>query len=204
MRTIRVAIFASGAGTNAEALIKKIKQLPGGKIEFVLSDRKQAPVLEKASLYDVPSYLIEKTADRGLHEKEILKLIDQHRIDWILLAGYMNLISADFLRALGQRHQGQSQVVNVHPSLLPAYKGAKAMDRAYADQVSESGVTIHLVDEGMDTGPVLMQQKIPIEKGISFDAFKAQIHELEHKMYTELLEQIVVGKIPTHFFEEVI
>lgn len=207
MKSLRVAIFASGTGSNAEALIKKMKLLQsqnGGRIEFVLSDRKGAPVLEKAAQHEVQTYLVERTVDRASHEQEILKLIDLHRIDWILLAGFMRIISADFLKALAHRHQGRAQVVNIHPSLLPAYPGTQSIERAFADKVSECGVTIHYVDEGMDTGPILAQEKVQLLPTDSLETFKNKMHQLEHQMYTNLLEQIVSGVIPTNFFEEVI
>lgn len=206
MKPIRVAIFASGTGSNAEALMKKmnengLQQL--GKIEFVLSDRKGALVLEKAAQHDVKFYLVEKPVDRASQENEILKLIDLHHIDWVFLAGYMRIISGDFLKAMANRHQGKFQVVNIHPSLLPDYPGANSLERAYEDKVNESGVTLHYVDEGMDTGPLIAQEKVQIHAEDSFSDFKSRIHALEHKMYTKFLEQIVRGEIPTNYFEEV-
>ncbi|HEX7675132.1 MAG TPA: formyltransferase family protein [Bdellovibrio sp.] len=201
MRKPRIAIFASGTGSNAESLIVKMKAL-GGKIEFVLSDRSDAGVLEKAMRQGVTTYLVEKTAERIDHENEILKLVDRHKIDWVLLAGYMRLISGHLLEELSLRHQGQTQIVNVHPSLLPQYPGAKALERAFADQVSESGVTLHLVDEGMDTGLVLSQQKLTLHQFEAFSDFKMRMHALEHAMYGELLENIVLGKIPTQTYKE--
>ncbi len=202
MKSLRIAIFASGTGSNAEALMNKMKAL-GKKVEFVLSDKRDALVLEKAMRQGVNTYLVEKTSDRFTHEQEILKLLDRHQIDWIFLAGYMRLISADFLQAVGKRHQRKSQIVNIHPSLLPLYPGSKALERAFADQVVESGVTLHLVDEGMDTGPILMQEKISLESYEAFSDFKMRMHELEHSLYTRFLEQIVLGQIPTNHFKEV-
>ncbi|HWU43814.1 MAG TPA: phosphoribosylglycinamide formyltransferase, partial [Bdellovibrio sp.] len=198
--------FASGTGSNAEALIKKMQTLPSenGRVEFILSDKREAPVLEKALRLGVTGYLVEKTGDRAVHEQEILKLVDRHQIDWIFLAGYMRLISPQFLKELRLRHQGQAQMVNIHPSLLPAYPGSQAIERAFSDQVPESGVTLHLVDEGMDTGPVLRQEKLSLHGFESLSDFKARIHELEHRLYGELLENIVNKKIATSFFKEVI
>jgi phosphoribosylglycinamide formyltransferase-1 len=204
MKNLRIAIFASGAGSNAIALIKKMKELSSGKIEFLLSDRNEALVLEKAMHEGIQTYLVEKKTDTASHELEILRLIDKHQVDWILLAGYMRLISSEFLKSLALRHQGQVQLVNIHPSLLPAYPGAKAIERAFADKVPESGVTIHFVDKGMDTGEILAQEKVQILHNESFQEFKSKIHNLEHQMYTQLLEKIVSGKIPTNYFEEVI
>ncbi|UYL08438.1 phosphoribosylglycinamide formyltransferase [Bdellovibrio sp. SKB1291214] len=203
IKTPRVAIFASGAGSNAEALIKKMHSL-GGQVEFVFSDKTEAGVLAKAQSLNTRRYVIKKKADRLQHEQEVLKLIDQHQIDWILLAGYMRLLSPSFLKSLAERHEGRAQVVNIHPSLLPAYPGAHSLERAFADQVSESGVTLHLVDEGMDAGPVLKQAAISLKEFTAFADFKASVHRLEHQIYTEFLEKIVLGEIPTHYFKETV
>jgi phosphoribosylglycinamide formyltransferase-1 len=116
----------------------------------------------------------------------------------------MKIISAQFLKDLAERHQGKAQVVNIHPSLLPQFPGAKALERAFEERVSESGVTVHYVEQGMDTGPLIAQQKISIHEGMSFSDFKSQMHALEHQMFTKFLEQIVSGEIPTNYFEEVI
>ncbi|QLY27356.1 phosphoribosylglycinamide formyltransferase [Bdellovibrio sp. KM01] len=203
MKSVRVAIFASGTGSNAEALIKKMQSL-GGSIEFVLSDKPTAGVLAKAHALDTKTYVIEKFQDRAHHEQEVLKLLVQHRIDWVLLAGYMRLLSADFLQSLADRHNGHPQVVNIHPSLLPAYPGKDSLERAFADKVEQSGVTLHLVDEGMDTGAVLKQVAQSLKGFNAFNDFKASIHRLEHQIYTEFLEQIVTGQIATQFFKETI
>lgn len=203
MKSVRVAIFASGTGSNAEALIKKMQSL-GGAVEFVLTDKPAAGVLAKAHALNTKTYVVEKTQDRTHHEQEVLKILVQHQIDWVLLAGYMRLLSADFLQFLADRHNGHSQVVNIHPSLLPAYPGKDSLERAFADKVPESGVTLHLVDEGMDTGMILKQVALPLKGLNAFNDFKGSIHRLEHQIYTEFLEQIVTGHIATHSFKETI
>ncbi|QDK47429.1 phosphoribosylglycinamide formyltransferase [Bdellovibrio sp. ZAP7] len=203
MKPVRVAIFASGTGSNAEALIKKMQSL-GSAVEFVFSDKPAAGVLAKAHALNTKTYVIEKSQGRAHHEQEVLRLLFEHKVDWVLLAGYMRLLSADFLKKLAGRHEGHSQVVNIHPSLLPAYPGKDSLERAFADKVEQSGVTLHLVDEGMDTGAVLKQVAIPLKGFNVFGDFKASIHRLEHQIYTEFLEQIVTGQIATHSFKETI
>ncbi|WP_413561134.1 phosphoribosylglycinamide formyltransferase [Bdellovibrio sp. HCB209] len=198
---LRIAIFASGTGSNAQALIEKMQSL-GGQIEFVLTDKPHAGVLERAQALATMSYVVEKKTDRAAHEQEILKLVDEHQIDWILLAGYMRLLSANFLKALADRHEGRAQVVNIHPSLLPDYPGAGSLEKAFADKVEFSGVTLHLVDEGMDTGPIIQQLPLALKEFTSFADFKAGMHRLEHQIYTEFLEKIIVGQIPTNYFKE--
>ncbi|QDK38835.1 phosphoribosylglycinamide formyltransferase [Bdellovibrio sp. NC01] len=203
MKYPRIAVFASGTGSNAESLMKKMKDL-GCEIEFVFSDKRDVGVLEKALRLGVKTYLVEKTSDRATHEEEVLKLVHRHRIDWIFLAGYMRLISASFLQTLQSHHQGATQIVNIHPSLLPAYPGSQAMERAFADQVPHSGITVHFVDEGMDTGKIIMQEQVALQKFESFSDFKMKMHSVEHRLYGQFLENVVTGKIPTLSYKETV
>lgn len=198
---MKIAIFASGSGSNAEALMKKASELAGVQIEFVLSDKKDAFVLERAGKWGVPSYVIEKNGSRENHEQEILKVVDEHQIDWILLAGYMRLISPSFLQALKDRHEGQAQIINIHPSLLPAYPGTESIQRAYQDQVPASGVSIHYVDEGVDTGPLLAQEKVTLTAGETLESFATRMHALEHQMYCKVLEQISRQELITRTYK---
>ena len=198
---MKMAIFASGSGSNAEALMKKASELSGIQIQFVLSDKKDAFVLERAKKFGVATYLVPKTSTRENHEQEILKLVDEHQIDWILLAGYMRLISPSFLQALKDRHEGVAQMINIHPSLLPAYPGTESIRRAYQDQVPVSGVSIHHVDEGVDTGPLLAQEKVALVAGETLESFATRIHTLEHQMYCQVLEQISRQELITRTYK---
>lgn len=204
MRPLRIAIFASGTGSNAMALINKAKTFSSqqGEITFVLSDKAQAPVLEKAKNAGILTYLVERKKDRTAQEQQILSLLREHRIDWIFLAGYMRLLSPEFLHQFSQWHKGAAQVVNIHPSLLPAYPGVDSIAQAFKDRVKKIGVTIHQVDEGMDTGTILMQEAINREEAVTLESVTQSIHELEHRMYTSLLETLVKGQRQTCYFEE--
>ena len=198
---MRIAIFASGSGSNAEALIRKASDLGDIQIEFILSDKKEAFVLERAKKIGVTAYVVEKTSTRENHEQEILKLVDEHQIDWILLAGYMRLLSPGFLQALKDRHEGHAQLINIHPSLLPAYPGTESIQRAYQDQVPASGVSIHYVDEGVDTGPLIAQEKVTLAAGETLESFATRIHALEHQMYEKILEQISRQELITRTYK---
>lgn len=204
MKPVRVAIFASGTGSNAMALIKKAQELGSSSVEvvFVLSDMEQAGVLAKAQAQGVLTFLREKKKDRSTHEQDILFLLKEHRIDWVLLAGYMRLLSSSFLEKFSSWHQGQSQIINIHPSLLPAYPGVGSIERAFQDQVPESGVTLHWVDAGMDTGPHLRQEKVIRSKDDTLETWSEKIHALEHQMYTSFLEDLSRQKIKTAYFQE--
>ncbi|UOF01189.1 phosphoribosylglycinamide formyltransferase [Bdellovibrio reynosensis] len=204
MNPVRVAIFASGTGSNAMALINKAKELPNSSltIEFVLSDKLNAPVLEKAKNAGVRTYLIEKKQTREQHEAEILGVLREHHVDWVLLAGYMRLVSGSFLKQLSQWHDGHSQVVNIHPSLLPEYPGKDSIARAHTDKAEKTGVTIHLVDEGMDTGSILLQEALFLNPHHPLQTWAEEIHRLEHKMYTRFLQDLAFKKHPTNHFQE--
>lgn len=203
MRPVRVALLASGTGTNAQALMRKAQELGPQKVEisFVLSDKAQAPVIEKAQALAVPCYVKVKTSDRRAHEEAILQVLHEHRVDWIFLAGYMRLLSPFFLQTFQKWHQQASQVVNIHPSLLPAYPGVDSISRAYQDRVSESGVSLHLVDEGMDTGPLLRQQKIALGQE-TLSEWAAKFHQIEHRLYTDFLAEVATGTQKTFYFSE--
>ncbi|MFV8249341.1 phosphoribosylglycinamide formyltransferase [Bdellovibrio bacteriovorus] len=202
MNKIRIAILASGTGSNAEALMKKAQSLNSVEVTFVLSDKAGAGVLEKAQNLSVRHFVVAKQNDRREHEQRVLNLLREYRIDWVFLAGYMRLLSPEFLQTFSAWHRGSSQVVNIHPSLLPAYPGVDSIRRAYEDRVNESGVTLHLVDEGMDTGPHLMQSRLTLEAGESLADWSVRFHKLEHQTYTQFLELMALGQIPTSPFEE--
>ncbi|KYG62001.1 phosphoribosylglycinamide formyltransferase [Bdellovibrio bacteriovorus] len=204
MRPVRIAIFASGTGSNAMALVAKAQELSKEKIEiaFILSDKPAAPVLEKAKNAGVRTYLVEKKADRKAHEAEVLSLLHEYHVDWIFLAGYMRLLSADFIQHFRQWHEGAEQIVNIHPSLLPAYPGVDSIARAFSDSVKESGVTLHLVDEGMDTGRILVQEIVCRSQDSTLPAWTQQFHEVEHRLYSQFLENVALGRQPTVYFKE--
>ncbi|WP_413568524.1 phosphoribosylglycinamide formyltransferase [Bdellovibrio sp. HCB117] len=204
MRPVRIALFASGTGSNAMALVAKAQELSKEKIDvaFVLSDKSAAPVLEKAQNAGVRTYLVEKKTDRKTHESEVLKLLREYHIDWIFLAGYMRLLSADFIQQFRHWHAGAEQIVNIHPSLLPAYPGVDSIARAFNDGVKESGVTLHLVDEGMDTGRVLVQEIVSRKEEANLAKWTQQFHEVEHRLYCQFLEKVALGSQDTVYFKE--
>lgn len=203
MKPVKVAIFASGTGSNALALMKKSKELAQLEISFVLSDKSQAGVLEKARSENVPTFVVEKKMDKASHEREILGILKAHQVDWICLAGYMRLISADFLNTFSSWHQGAPQIVNIHPSLLPAYPGVDSIARAHQDAVAKTGVTLHFVDEGMDTGALICQESLNLEKGESLESLASRMHRLEHKIYTDFLVSLASGERKTVYFQEI-
>lgn len=186
----RIAIFASGNGSNAEALMKRAVDLSQVEISFVLSDQPGAGVLARAEKFGVKTYVVPKETTKGAQEKKVLALLEEHKIQWIFLAGYMRLLSADFLGKFAEMTGDVLRVVNIHPSLLPAYPGIDSIARAYNDRVGESGVTLHFVDEGMDTGKVIRQEKVTLGSYESLLEWQTRIHTLEHQMYTDFLSSL--------------
>lgn len=198
----KLAIFISGSGTNMENLIKvsKAGKIPGAVISLVISDQPAAGGIDKARKLGVPVQVVErnKFGSKKDFEAQIFHLIDEARIDYLLLAGYMRILSNDFVR----RYPGR--IINVHPSLLPAFPGAHGIKDAFEAKVQETGVTIHFVDEGVDTGPVILQRKVPVAPGEALETLEAKVHAVEYEVYPEALNLVLSGKIrmPGHHHEE--
>lgn len=201
---IRLAIFASGNGTNAISILQTLAESPESpiKVEFIFSDNPNAPVLEKAKKFKVQTYAVAKLSTKQAHELAILRALRKHQIDWICLAGYMRILSGDFLNQFKSWHEGKTQIVNIHPSLLPLYPGIESIERAFKDQVSESGVTLHYVDEGIDTGNIIYQEKVSRTNTDTLGDFKQRIHACEYGVYKKFLNDLTLKKVQTiHFLE---
>ena len=193
---LRVAIFASGNGSNASALMKKARELSSHvEICFVFSDQANAGVIAKAQGEGVRHFVIEKVnMTRGQHEQKILNLLLEHRVQWIFLAGYMRLLSPNFLKSFNEWQGGQQRVVNIHPSLLPAYPGVNSIERAFKDKCKETGVTLHYVDDGVDTGPIIKQAKVEIQPDENLKTLAEKMHKAEHQLYGNFLSELVQGR----------
>lgn len=183
----KIIILASGNGSNAEAIYKY--SLNGAfKISAVISDNQEAAVLQKALSWGVKTYVIPKMPKetKGDHEAKIIDILKDIDFDLIVLAGYMKLFSPRFLREFPPRF-----ILNIHPSLLPAYPGVDSYKRAFEDGVEESGITIHYVDEGMDTGEIILQKTFSKKSSDTFSDFQKNGLELEHKYYPEVIEKVL-------------
>lgn len=184
MRRLRLAIFASGNGTNARNLFEHYKQGKLGLLEpVVLLADKDCGALKHADNYGI-EYKVFKTKDypsRSAQEAAISKFLEEKQIDLMALAGYMRLLTADFVNKYASR------ILNIHPALLPEFPGTESIERAYAATVPFSGITVHLVDEGMDTGPILAQKKVDLKAGMSLEDFAQAMHQAEYELYPEAL-----------------
>ena len=187
----KIAVFASGSGSNFQALYEAVESgLLHVDLSLLVCDRPGAYVEERARMAGVRvlSLRPKDFLNKALYEKEILKQLLALDIEFIILAGYMRLIGQTLLE------QYEGRIVNIHPSLLPDFPGKDAIGQAYAAGVKVSGVTVHFVDAGMDTGEVIAQQKVPILPEDTRETLQAKIQRVEHQLYPAVVEQLLNGE----------
>ncbi|RRD30032.1 phosphoribosylglycinamide formyltransferase [Streptococcus minor] len=180
----KIAVFASGSGSNFQIIAE---QFP---VEFVFSDHRTAYVLQRAQDLGVPSYAFElkEFEDKVDYETALVELLDQHQIDLVCLAGYMKIVGPTLLSAY------EGRIINIHPAYLPEFPGAHGIQDAWEAGVAESGVTIHWVDSGVDTGQVIKQVRVPRLPDDTIDTFESRIHEAEYSLYPEVLRELGVAE----------
>lgn len=183
----RIAVFASGTGSNFEAIHDSIlKGNLDAEIAVLVVDQPKAAVIEKAKNRNVETLVLSPKdyASKAEYETVILNKLQELQVEEIVLAGYMRLIS-DVLLTPYQNH-----IVNIHPSLLPDFKGKDAIGQAIAAGAKRMGVTIHYVDSGMDTGSIIAQESFEVQEGMSKEEIEHQIHAIEHVLYTNTLKKL--------------
>jgi len=186
----RIAILISGRGSNMVALADAIASgaVPNAQVAIVVSDKPNAGGLQLASDRGLETAVVER---RGLtreeHEREIISLLRSHEVDWVCLAGYMRVLSPCFIDEFG------GQVLNIHPSLLPAFPGLDAQRQALAHGVKISGCTVHFADNTLDGGPIIAQSSVPVLDDDTEETLSGRILEQEHKLYAEALRLVVEG-----------
>ncbi|MGV3110559.1 phosphoribosylglycinamide formyltransferase [Streptococcus pluranimalium] len=180
----RIAVFASGSGSNFQVIAENFP------VAFVFSDHHDAYVLERAQNLDVASYAFElkEFDNKAAYEKALVDLLDEHQIDLVCLAGYMKIVGPTLLAAY------EGRIINIHPAYLPEFPGAHGIQDAWDAGVAESGVTIHWVDSGVDTGQIIKQVRVPRLEGDTLESFEARIHEAEYKLYQEVLDSFGVER----------
>lgn len=193
----KIAILASGTGTNALNLIGKAFTYSDLKISCVIVDQPDSTLPEKLTeefpqipVYKIfPDESLSKENRKAQLDKKILSQLNKHQTEWVLLAGYMRMIGPAILRYF------EGRIYNIHPSLLPCYPGLRAYERAFTDK-SSSGVTIHLVDAGLDSGPVIIQKPFPYEESDTLSEFMSRGKKLEWELYPKVLE--IILNSPSH------
>jgi len=184
--TTKIAVFASGSGSNFQALQESIDRGElDAKIELLVTDKPNAFVVKRAEQFNIPVFAFtpKNYESKATYESEIVERLREKSVEWIVLAGYMRLVGDTLLSAYPKR------IVNIHPSLLPSFPGKDAIGQAMSHGVKVTGVTVHYVDEGMDTGPIISQVAVDVVEG-DREATEERIHAVEHKLYTETLKQL--------------
>ncbi|MGG0275244.1 phosphoribosylglycinamide formyltransferase [Bacillus rhizoplanae] len=188
----RVAIFASGSGSNFQALVDAVEDgTLDAQLSLLVCDQPIARVVERANDHHVPCFAFSAKdyESKEAFEQEILKKLQESEIDWIILAGYMRLIGPTLLAAYGGR------IVNIHPSLLPSFPGKDAVGQAIDASVKVTGVTIHYVDAGMDTGPIIAQEAVTVSENDTRESLQKKIQLVEHRLYVDTVKSLLHSEV---------
>ena len=187
----RLVVLASGSGTNLQAILDTLHGREGVEVVGVGSDRPTAMALERARRERIETEVFrrEDYPNRARRDDAIGDWIESRGADLVVLAGYMQLLSEDFVARFRNR------IVNIHPALLPSFPGLDAIGQALEAGVETTGVTVHFVDEGVDTGPAIVQREIPIPPDRDRERLEAAVHAVEHELYPEAIRMIARGKV---------
>lgn len=188
MTNIKAAIFASGTGSNFQAIMEGNQgNVLGCEIVLLVCDKPDAKVIEKAANFGVVTCVVEPKsfASKQTYEQKIVSKLHEAKVDWIFLAGYMRIVGPTVLQAY------EGAIVNIHPSLLPAFPGLDAIGQAFRAQVQTTGVTIHFVDKGVDTGPIIDREALEILPNDTEETLKQRIQEIEHRLYPKVIKHVL-------------
>jgi phosphoribosylglycinamide formyltransferase 1 len=187
----RVAVLASGTGTNLQAILDRLHGRDGIEVVGVVSNKSEAQALERARAAAVETAIFERSrfADRAARDQAIGDWLGDRDVDLVVLAGYMELLADAFVRRFANR------IVNVHPALLPAFPGLNAVGQALEHGVRLTGVTVHFVDEGVDSGPIILQQAIEVPYTRERSELEDEIHRVEHELLPRAIRLIAKGAV---------
>ena len=190
---MKIAVLASGSGTNLQALIDQLHhdENSGIEIAVVISDRRKAYALTRAEEVGIPTYVVRVRdfPNRDAFDAEISKILEGCGVELIVLAGFMKLFQPAFVRKYRNR------IINIHPSLLPAFPGAHSVPDTLAYGAKVSGVTVFFIDEGVDTGPIIAQASVPVFDDDDEESLFKRIHVEEHKLYPQVVRWCAAGKL---------
>ncbi len=189
---MNIAVFASGKGSNFSAIIKAIKKgAIKANLSLLISDNPKAGAIGRAKRAGVKIALVKREDFSGKQEFEekILWYLKENKIDLIVLAGFMRLLGP------GLTLQYKNRILNIHPALLPAFKGTQAIKDAFDCGSKVTGVTVHFVDEEMDHGPIILQKQVVIEDKDTLLSLEEKVHKIEHKLYPQAIKLYVEGKL---------
>lgn len=189
---LNIAVFCSGNGSNFQAIAESVKCVEiKAKIALMVCDNPKAFALERAKKLGIKSLLIERKnfKTKNEFETEVIKNLEKENIELICLAGYMRLVSPGLVQKYHHR------ILNVHPALLPSFKGTEGIKDALECGVKVTGVTVHFVDEEMDHGPIILQQDLEIKDNDTEESLALRIHEIEHQLYPRAVKLFIEGKL---------
>jgi phosphoribosylglycinamide formyltransferase 1 len=189
--SFRVAVLASGGGTNLQAILDKVHGRDGIEVACVGSNKSDAFALTRAQRAGVETavFRAEDYPDRVARDAAIGDWLEERGVDLLVLAGYMELLSPEFVRRFRNR------IINVHPALLPSFPGLDAVGQALEHGVKVTGVTVHFVDEGVDSGPIIMQRAVEVPEDRQWQTLEDQIHAAEHELLPRTIQLIAAGKV---------
>ncbi len=186
---VNIAIFASGSGTNFENIVNRIKDhsLRDVTCAVLIVDHEDAKAIERAKRANIPYHFVNPKAyaNKEGYEIEIHHILREYNVELIVLAGYMRYIGTVLLNAYPRR------IINIHPAYLPSFPGAHGIRDAYEAKVSYTGVTVHYVDEGVDTGEIIDQCKLAIDPSWSLDELEQHVHALEYELFPQIIQRVV-------------
>ncbi len=187
----RIGVLLSGRGSNFESLAESVAagRLQGAGIAVVVSNREGAPGIERARARGIATRVIpSKGLEREVYDRQVVAVLHEHKVDLVCLAGYMRLLSPFFVAAFPNR------ILNIHPSLLPSFPGLESQRQALEYGVKFAGCTVHLVDENLDAGPIVLQAAVPVRDDDTEETLASRILAEEHRIYTEAVRIVLEGK----------
>ena len=189
---MNIAVLCSGSGTNLQAIIDAVKKgaIPA-KIAVVISDNKEAFALERARRAGIETLVLDKKAFKAREDfdREVIKALKKKDVGLVVLAGFMRLLSPHFIKEYKDR------IINIHPALLPSFKGTHGIKDALEYGVKETGVTVHFVDEKLDHGPIILQRSVEVKEGDTEETLLGRVHAEEHRIYPEAIKLFVEGRL---------
>jgi phosphoribosylglycinamide formyltransferase-1 len=187
-----IAVFASGRGSNFSAIVRAARKgIFKANLTLLVCDNPKAPVLGKAKRAGVRAALVKREdfSSKGDFENKIIQHLEENKIDLIVMAGFMRMLGPELV------NRYKNRIINIHPALLPSFKGSHAIKDAFDYGAKVTGVTVHFVDEKMDHGPIILQKEVRIEEDDTPESLEAKIHKVEHKLYPQAIALFVEGRL---------
>ncbi len=186
MNKLKIAVFVSGSGTNLQSIIEHCENKKiDAEIVAVVSNKSDAYGIDRAKNHNIPTVIVEskKIKVRKEHEAEIIRQLQSYKPELLVFAGYMKLVTPEFIRYYYNKEKNLPGIINIHPALLPLFPGTSGYEDAFNYGVKHSGITIHFIDEGVDTGPIILQETFPRYNSDTLEEFKERGLNIEHRLY---------------------